>query len=217
MSQCRSGSFYNHVGCSESCSPCSTWVTLLGGGPPGGSGHGPSHPVCTALPWLCSPAHEGQVFAPLCSPPPGGSLPSGVLPVVETLFSLLLSVFADFSACLSLIHAPPCLLAPHFLQTLSTALCHNLPLTRGLWSPARLTTLPPPSWVLLPPASALLCFPGVSKGITLPITAEEKMPGQAGRLRVGKAVLRPQVLRASPLCFLGAAPGCSGTCFLGNP
>ncbi|XDB66169.1 hypothetical protein AB1E18_019479 [Capra hircus] len=59
--------------------------------------------------------------------------------------------------------------------------------------------------------------PSVSKGITLPITAEEKMPGQAGRLRVGKAVLRPQILRASPLCFLGAALGCSGTCFLGNP
>lgn len=56
---------------------------------------------------------------------------------------------------------------------------------RGLWS-----------WVLLPPACALLCPPDLSKGITLPITAEEKMPGQAGRLPVGKAVPCPQVLRA---------------------
>lgn len=115
--QCRSGYFYAHEGSSESCSPCSTWVTLLGG---------PARPVCTAQPRLCSPAHSGQVFPPLCSPPRGESLPSGILPVVETIFS------ASFCLCRFLCLPfpdswPPCLLAPHFLQTLSTALCHDLP------------------------------------------------------------------------------------------
>ncbi|KAM9764469.1 uncharacterized protein ACBT57_026572 isoform 1-T1 [Dama dama] len=49
--------------------------------------------------------------------------------------------------------------------------------------------------------------PDLSKGITLPITAKEKMPGQAGRLPVGKAVPCPQVLRAGcvqrPWCPTG--------------
>ena len=111
--QCRPGYFYAHVGSFEICSPCSTWVALLGGpwrgtGPcmPRGLWSLPPRVHSPALPR--SPAHLGQVFAPLCSLPPGEShLPSWVLPLVETLFSLLLSVFAEFSACLSLIHDPP--------------------------------------------------------------------------------------------------------------
>lgn len=43
------------------------------------------------------------------------------------------------------------------------------------------------------------------------------MPGQPGRLPVGKAVLHPQVLRASPLCFLGAAPGALAPASWGTP
>lgn len=128
--QCRSGYFYAHVGSSESCSPCSTWVILLGGP---GWGRGPcAGEGAVVPPTLCaqpsrSPAHSGRVFAPLCSPPPGeGCLPPGTAYCGSSIFSA--SFCLRRFLCLPFPDScPPYLLAPHFLQTLSITLCHNLP------------------------------------------------------------------------------------------
>ncbi|KAM9764470.1 tumor necrosis factor receptor superfamily member 5-like isoform 2-T2 [Dama dama] len=69
--QCPSGYFYAHVGSSEICSPCSTWVALLrgpgqGGGLARGVGCGPSHPACTAQP---CPAALPSLRSPLLTSP----------------------------------------------------------------------------------------------------------------------------------------------------